>query len=752
MVNPSSYRTRNAVRRGALGLALALPLLTTLPARAQTEADSDQSSGEQVQLEDALTGDNTEPQSVEVEAFEDEQEAPIAVDDESPAQPRVLITEVLIEGIDGHPERERVELAAYDAMTVSPGSRVTRDELKVDLEAIYATGWFSDVRIEPVNGPLGVQLVVQVVPNPVLTKVELLPEDNEIPLKVIEDAFSSDYGRTLNLSELQLRMKELQTWYSTEGYALARVTGPTRVSPDGVVQLKVVLGTVAGVEVQFLNKEGESTNEKGEPIRGKTKSWVVTREISIKPGEAFNRNQLESDIKRLYGTSLFSDVKVTLKPVAGNPGEVNIVLGIVEQSTGSLSGGLGYSQSQGVFGQVQIQDSNLFGRAWNLALNLTYGQYGGLANFTFTDPWIKGDAHRTSFRTSLFLSREVPQVFQSQNNGDIVTVTDYEDNNSTRAYEINTNNNPAGRKFDDVGEASDLFPEYSWFDYQGDSVALQRVGGNIIFARPLNGGDPYKSVPWQILAGLNVQSVRPINFEGTSRVYGTPSEGNNRSLPNEDIICISYNCATENNLAGLRLAATYNTLNDPRNPTSGNFFSFGTEQFVSVGENSPTFNRVKASYTHFFPVNWLKIAKGCRPKPGEKANCPQAIGIQLKAGSIVGDLPPYEAFCLGGSNSVRGWYDCDLAVGRSYGEATLEYRFPIISIFAGELFADAGTDFGSQSSVPGKPGKLLKKPGSGFSIGTGVIVTTPVGPLRLEVASQDFTGDWRFNLGVGWKF
>ncbi len=756
MVNPSSCRTRNAVRRGALGLALALPLLTTLPARAQAEADSDQSSEEQIQLENALTGETTEPQSepqsVEVEEFEGAQEFPAAAENEAPAQPRVLITEVLIEGIDGHPEQERVELAAYDAMTVRPGSRVTRDELKVDLEAIYATGWFSDVRIEPVNGPLGVQLAVQVVPNPVLTKVELLPEDNEIPPQVIEDAFSSDYGRTLNLSELQLRMKELQAWYSSEGYALARVTGPTRVSPDGVVELKVVVGTVAGVEVQFLNKEGETTNEKGEPIRGKTKPWVVTREISIKPGEAFNRNQLEGDIKRLYGTSLFSDVKVTLKPVPEDPGEVTIVLGIVEQSTGSLSGGLGYSQSQGVFGQVQVQDSNLFGRAWNLALNLTYGQYGGLANFTFTDPWIKGDRHRTSFRTSLYLSREVPQVFQSQNNGDIVTVTDYQDNNTSRAYEINTKKNPAGRKFDDVGKASDLFPEYSWFDYQGDSVALQRVGGNIIFARPLNGGDPYKNAPWQILAGLNVQSVRPINFEGTSRVYGTPSEGDERRVPSENIICISYNCATENNLAGLRFAATYNTLNDPRNPTSGNFFSFGTEQFLSVGENSPTFNRVKASYTQFFPVNWLKIAKGCRPKPGEKENCPQAIGIQLKAGSIVGDLPPYEAFCLGGSNSVRGWYDCDLAVGRSYGEATLEYRFPIISIFAGELFVDAGTDFGSQSSVPGKPGTLLKKPGSGFSIGTGVIVTTPVGPLRLEVASQDFTGEWRFNLGVGWKF
>ena len=54
--------------------------------------------------------------------------------------------------------------------------------------------------------------------------------------------------------------------------------------------------------------------------------------------------------------------------------------------------------------------------------------------------------------------------------------------------------------------------------------------------------------------------------------------------------------------------------------------------------------------------------------------------------------------------------------------------------------------------MPGNPGGLLLKPGDGFSVGTGLIVTTPVGPLRLEVASQDFTGEWRFNLGVGWKF
>jgi len=115
-------------------------------------------------------------------------------------------------------------------------------------------------------------------------------------------------------------------------------------------------------------------------------------------------------------------------------------------------------------------------------------------------------------------------------------------------------------------------------------------------------------------------------------------------------------------------------------------------------------------------------------------------------------LPPYEAFCLGGSNSVRGYYDCDLGVGRSYIEGTIEYRFPIFKIISGEFFIDAGSTLGSQKQVPGNPGGLLLKTGQGFSIGTGVIVTTPVGPLRLEVASQDLTGNWRFNVGVGFKF
>ena len=181
MVNFTSRRTKDAARHGALKLALALPLLAASPALAQegrrVDLDADPSVGAEATLPESGEEPSTQPL-------------------------RVLVSEVVIDGIDDHPEQERLELAAYDAMAVRPGNRVTRDELKLDLDAIYATGWFSDVRIEPVNGPLGVKLVVRVVPNPVLTAIELGPGDAILPVSVVEDTFSADYGRTLNLNEL----------------------------------------------------------------------------------------------------------------------------------------------------------------------------------------------------------------------------------------------------------------------------------------------------------------------------------------------------------------------------------------------------------------------------------------------------------------------------------------------------------------------------------------------------------------------
>jgi outer membrane protein insertion porin family len=749
---------------GLLGLKAAWPLvgaalLSATPALAQSAGSPAPAAEKPVseQVDNPLADPASPPAGQPPTAQPPTTQAPAPAQAPEPAakaEPKVLIAEVVIEGLQDHPERERLELAAYAAMAATPGSRVTRTELQTDLSAIYASGWFSDVRIQPVDGPLGVRLVVVVVANPVLQQVKLDPADLKLPEQVVQDTFVADYGKTLNLNTLQTRMQELQRWYADQGYSLARVTGPSRVSPEGVVELLVRQGTVEGVEVQFLNKEGSLTNDKGEPIRGKTKPWVVTREVSLRPGQVFNRRELEEDIKRIYGTGLFSDVKVTLKPVPAEPGKVVIVLGIVEQSSGSISGGLGYSQSQGVFGQIQLQDSNLFGRAWDLGTNISYGQFGGLGDITFTDPWLKNNKYRTSFRARVFFSREIPQIFQSEN-----TFAPSLQNTNGTDFDLVTSFTP----FDN----SALGPNQGTGTTNFDTVAIQRIGANVQLVRPLNGGNPYKKAPWNLVLSFGGQEVTPLDFSGSkfskAVIPGPGGFGSNGqfstgagspSTPGgANVICLAFNCASENQLVSFRVGATYSTLNDPRNPTKGNFLSVGSEQFISVGENSPTFNRVRGSFSQFIPVEWIKVFKGCRPKPGEAKDCKQALAFQVSAGTLIGsDIPPYEAFCLGGGNSVRGYFDCDLGVGKSFAEASIEYRFPVFSIISGSVFFDAGTTFGTQGDIPGNPGGLLGKKGEGYSPGIGVIVTTPVGPLRLEVATQDFTSDFRFNLGVGWKF
>ena len=397
-------------------------------------------------------------------------------------QERVLISEIIIEGWKNHPEGRKLELAAYDSMSIKPGSIVDNQILKKDLNSIYASGWFSGVKIKSQNGPLGVRLIVNVVPNPILTKVELNPKNSVIPNAYVDDIFSNFYGTTLNLNELQNKIEIIKKRYESEGYSLARINGPDRISENGIVTLNVSEGIISDIKLRFPGSDGESIID-GKPRKGKTKDWVIKRELKTQPGTIFNRKTLEADIKRLYATSLFDDVKVSLGPDNFNPGQVMIFLDLSEQRTGSLTGGLGFSNSSGIFASLGLQETNALGRAWSTNINLNFGEYSTTYNFSLSDPWIKGDKHKTSFRTNVFLSRDYPQEFKSENNGRIYAVDDT--NTST----------------------SDTF----------SSIVLEKTGGGFSFSRPLNGGDPFKVAKWRVLGGMNFKKVKMIDSSGNKK-------------------------------------------------------------------------------------------------------------------------------------------------------------------------------------------------------------------------------------------
>ena len=72
-------------------------------------------------------------------------------------------------------------------------------------------------------------------------------------------------------------------------FRLSGISGPNRITPGGIVQLKVQEGTIDDIEFVFLDEEGNSIKENGRPVKGKTRKWVILRQLLSKPGLIFNR-------------------------------------------------------------------------------------------------------------------------------------------------------------------------------------------------------------------------------------------------------------------------------------------------------------------------------------------------------------------------------------------------------------------------------------------------------------------------------
>ncbi len=607
-------------------------------------------------------------------------------------EPRVLVAEVVVSGVEGALQDE-----VYRVIRTQPGRTTTRSLLQEDINAIFATGYFSNVRAVPEDTPLGVRVTFEVQQNPVLQSVQI--EGRQVlPDAVINDAFKEQYGSVLNLVQLQEGVKKINKWYQDNGYVLAQVVEAPKVSPEGIVTLEVAEGVVEGIQVRFINKDGEETDAQGKPIRGKTRDFIVTREFELKPGEVFNRNRVERDLQRVYGLGIFDDVRLSLNP-GQDPRKVVVVANVVEKNTGSIAAGAGISSASGLFGTVSFQQQNFGGNNQKLGVEVQIGQRELLFDFSFSDPWIGGDPFRTSYTINLFRRRTISLIFDG---GD---------------PEVRL---PA----DDEGDR--------------DRPRVIRTGGGISFARPLN-GNPYRKAEWAASLGLQYQRVEITDSEGD--IFARDELGNQ----------LSFSDSGKDDLFGLQFGIVRDLRDNPLRPTRGSLLRFGTEQWLPLGSGSILGNRLRAGYSYYIPVNFLKFAKGCRTPNPSGADCPQALAFNLQAGTVIGDLPPYEAFALGGSNSVRGYDEGDLAAARSYVQGTVEYRFPLFSFISGALFVDAATDFGTQGDVPGDPGGVRGKPGSGFGYGAGLRVQSPLGPIRIDFAVND-EGDTRFHFGIGERF
>jgi len=196
------------------------------------------------------------------------------------------------------------------------------------------------------------------------------------------------------------------------------------------------------------------------------------------------------------------------------------------------------------------------------------------------------------------------------------------------------------------------------------------------------------------------------------------------------------------NKSGVTVGFSTNTTDKLIAPTSGSKFN-GHFTYMGLGFQS-IFHYYKSeiSLVRYLPLDddWTaagRIRAGFIKPRGNEAS------------------PIEDRFLLGGASSLRGWGRHQISPvneegqaigGNSMLETNLELRFPIYDIFSGVTFFEAGNVW--RNAFTWSIADLK------YDVGAGLRVRTPVGPVRLDIATPLFEKKMRpmFFISIGHAF
>lgn len=564
------------------------------------------------------------------------------------AQVGKTITSVDFSGI---PEPVKTKLSPL--IQSKPGTQLTEEGVRNDVASLGSTGVFSQITPAFSEVPEGVGITYQLASNPVVHDVAFT--GNTI--------FTSDYLKSimnipqdsvLNFVLVNQKLKEIENMYLQQGYMLVSIPD-VQVSSDGILHVNISEGVVEDFTIVGNDK---------------TKDKVILREMKLKKGKPFNKFLASRSMERLYNTGYFEDVNMKLLPGKENEHNVIIEIDVIEQKTGIVTVGAGYSDSDGTVGIVELGDTNFRGTGDKVNFHWEFGGAGDGKNYTisYTRPWINSNGD--SLGASIF--------------NRIYTYDDYD----AKGHEI---------------------VEYD----------KRRKGWNLTWGHV---SDDYRT--------------NYFNFDSTKESYddhdgfewgGTAEDKGHTAKDRSDewYRAIMDNFGTTNSFT---FTHVFDNRDNYFNANKGRRISF-TAQWGGHG--------LGGDYDFYKFTAEGRFYKGLGNG--------HILALRLMGGYIDGDVSYGNLFDLGGSNTLRGYED-DQFKGKKMYAATLEYRFPIAKKVQGVLFTDAGSAWGLDR---GKIPWYDDDDSLNWSVGVGLRLQTPIGPIRLDYGHGDQN---KFHFSFGTQF
>lgn len=281
---------------------------------------------------------------------------------------------------------KKIEENILPRLAMRVGDAVNMAYIRHDLNIIGSTGIFSTVKPSFTNVPEGVMLNYTVQMNPIVNGIEITGNQS-ISEEEIQKLITLTPGSVLNTSIISRDIAAINTMYNNAGYMLNRVS-EVSLDEQGILHIGI-----SEVHIEDIALRGNT----------KTKDKVILRELRFKKGDVFNREVASRSIQRVYNTGYFEDVNVRLLPGQKNSQDVIVEIDVVEQKTGTVTIGAGYSDSDGLVGILGLSETNLRGTGDKVSIQW---EFGGETNsnknyiFSYTHPWLNDQGDSIGF--SLF--------------------------------------------------------------------------------------------------------------------------------------------------------------------------------------------------------------------------------------------------------------------------------------------------------------------------------------------------------------
>ncbi|WP_292064559.1 outer membrane protein assembly factor BamA [Brevundimonas sp. UBA7664] len=262
------------------------------------------------------------------------------------------------------------------------------------LRKFYTNRGYYDFRVlsaiselAPDSSAFGITLTVDEGDRYNFGTIEITTENDRLNTDFLKLLLPIRTGQLYESDKIETAVDALTFAAGSAGYAFVEINPTYRANPE-----------TDTVDVTFAIREGQRVYVDRINIIGNTRTLdnVIRREMMLTEGDAFNRTLLERSRNNLRGLGFFKDV--TIDEARGSAPDRSVVnVSVIEQPTGELSVGAGFSSVDAFVINLGITERNFRGRGQNVVARAEWGSLRQQIDFRFTEPKFLGRDLRAGF-------------------------------------------------------------------------------------------------------------------------------------------------------------------------------------------------------------------------------------------------------------------------------------------------------------------------------------------------------------------